>query len=728
MSTVSLNDPQLAAVRAPDGPVLVLAGAGSGKTRVIIERMAWLAEERGVPPHQLLALTFTNKAAAEMRARLEQRLGAGNAGAFLGTFHSFALFVLRREMEHLGRSRNFTIFDDGDQLSLMKRLVRELPPGFTPVLPRTVLSWISRFKQKVEMPKDENDTPDPAHAKSFLRLWDAYHDALQAASAVDFDDMLSLLVRLLEDHPGVREKYQRRYRHVLIDEYQDTNRAQYMIARRLGEGHGNIFAVGDEDQSIYSWRGADINNILDFAKDFPQAMVHRLELNYRSTRNILDAANRVVANNINRLGKTLRTPNEAGEKVRHRWTESGSDEAEFVVKDIRRNSFAPESVAIFYRTNAQSRLFEEQLRLGNLNYVIVGGIKFYSRKEVKDLLAYLRLLVNPRDDESLRRIINVPARGVGATTQERLFEYAALRRMPIFDVLREIELDETLPQRARHSVAQLVALVDELSLRAKDAPVAELLEDVIERVNYRGFIQQSDEKEMRDRLSIVDEFVSACVEHDKQSGTPLADFLADMALSSDVDNWDTSAPAITLMTCHCAKGLEFENVYVTGLEEGLFPVLRGEEDDGDIEEERRLCYVAMTRARKTLTLTSAEERTIYGRPDKNREVSRFVNEIGWERIHSLIDKERKQGEEIAPGAPRRTRHGESAEGPDSAPAPLKNGTRVRHATFGSGTVIHVSSTGGKIKARVRFDTGKVALLMIGLAPLEILEGKHRDPR
>lgn len=727
MSTVSLNDPQLAAVRAPDGPVLVLAGAGSGKTRVIIERMAWLAEERGVAPYQLLALTFTNKAAAEMRARLEQRLGAGNTGAFLGTFHSFALFVLRREMEHLGRSRSFTIFDDGDQLSLMKRLVRELPPGFTPVLPRTVLSWISRFKQKVETPKDGNDTPDPAAAKSFLRLWDAYHDALQAASAVDFDDMLALLVRLLEDHPEVREKYQRRYRHVLIDEYQDTNRAQYLIARRLGEGHGNIFAVGDEDQSIYSWRGADINNILDFAKDFPQAMVHRLELNYRSTRNILDAANRVVANNINRLGKTLRTPNEAGEKPRLGLFESGEDEARFVAEDITARGLAPESVAVFYRTNAQSRLLEENLRRRNLNYVVVGSIRFYSRKEVKDLLAYLRLLVNPRDDESLRRIINVPPRGIGGTTQERVFEYAALRRMPVFDVLREVELDETLSQRARNSVMQLVTLVDELSLRAKDAPVAELLEELMERINYRGFIQQSDEKEMRDRLAIVEEFLSACAEHDKESGAPLADFLSDLALSSDVDSWDTSAPAVTLMTCHCAKGLEFENVYVTGLEEGLFPVLRGEEDDGDIEEERRLCYVAMTRARKTLTLTAARERMVFGRPDFERKVSRFIGEIGRDNLQTIGGQGSKRGEGRPAGTPAKgLRRGEQAA--DSAPAPLKNGTRVRHATFGSGTVIHVSTTGGRIKARVRFDTGKVALLMIGLAPLEILEGKHRDPR
>ncbi|HNY87279.1 MAG TPA: UvrD-helicase domain-containing protein [Candidatus Hydrogenedentes bacterium] len=731
MSTVFLNDAQQAAVSAPDGPALVLAGAGSGKTRVIIERMAWLVEERRVPPHQLLALTFTNKAAAEMRARLERRLGAGNTGAFLGTFHSFALFVLRREMDRLGRSRSFTIFDDGDQLSLMKRLVRELPPGFTPVLPRAALSWISRFKQKVETPRDENDTPDPAHAKSFLRLWDAYHDALEAASAVDFDDMLSLLVRLLEDHPDAREKYQRRYRHVLIDEYQDTNRAQYLIARRLAEAHGNLFAVGDEDQSIYSWRGADINNILDFSRDFPQASVHRLELNYRSTRNILDAANRVVANNINRLGKTLRTENEAGERPRFGLFEDGEEEARFVAEDIAKRGLAPESVAVFYRTNAQSRLLEESLRRRNLNYVVVGSIRFYSRKEVKDLLAYLRLLVNPRDDESLRRIINVPARGVGATTQERLFEYAALRRMPVFDVLREIELDETLPQRARNAVMQLVALIDELSLRAREAPVAEVLEELMERVNYRGFIQQSDEKEMRDRLAIVDEFLSACAEHDKDNGTPLAEFLSDLALSSDVDEWDASAPAVTLMTCHCAKGLEFENVYVTGLEEGLFPVLRGDEGDEDIEEERRLCYVAMTRARKTLTLTAARERMVFGRTDWGREISRFVREVGQEHLQPVAGQEPKREEGRAPGTPRRARRGEGAEGAqgaDSAPAPLKSGTRVRHATFGSGTVIHVSSTGGKIKARVRFDTGKVAMLMIGLAPLEILEGKHRDPR
>ncbi len=711
---VVLNEAQRAAVEAADGPALVLAGAGSGKTRVIIERMAWLVEERGIDPRHLLALTFTNKAAAEMRERLAQRLDLDRLSSFLGTFHSFGNYVLRREMDRLGRSKNFTIFDDTDQLSLMKRLVKELPAGHEQVSPRAALSWISRLKQNVEEP-DWGGKPDYPAEQSYRHLWRRYHESLEAASTLDFDDLLVLLVKLFQNDPETLARYQQRYRFILIDEYQDTNRAQYLIARSLGEAHGNIFAVGDEDQSIYSWRGADINNILDFAKDFPSAGVFRLEQNYRSTAPILEAANRVVANNVNRLGKKLWTSRNEGAPVRHYLAEDGEDEARFIVGDMVGRGLEPHHTAVLYRTNGQSRLLEEAFRRAKINYVVVGGIRFYSRKEVKDILAYLRLLANPRDDEALRRAINVPPRGIGGVTRDRIEEYAAARGMALLEVLRQIETDETLSARARQSAAAFVALVDDLTVEARTEPLAAVVESLLERIDYREFVRQNDEKDFRARIEVVDEFVVACREHDRDAGTGLQEFLNNLSLAGDVDNWDSTEPAATLMTCHAAKGLEFRHVYIAGLEEGLFPFVYDDESGRDLEEERRLCYVAMTRARETLTLCAAQSRMIYGRTDDRRELSRFVTETGLENL-DWINRPK--------AGPKRPKTGE-VSAPATPASGYKTGTRVRHAGFGSGTVMSTAGAGDKMRVRVRFDTGRTAVLMIGIAPLEILQEKRR---
>jgi DNA helicase-2/ATP-dependent DNA helicase PcrA len=706
---ISLNEQQVAAVTAPDGPVLVLAGAGTGKTRVIVERMSWLVEERGMDPRHLLALTFTNKAAAEMRQRFATRLGQDRVPAWLGTFHSFGLYVLRREMEHLGRSGTFTVFDDGDQLSLMKRLVKELPPSYAQVSPREALTWVSRLKQQVEEPEAGPGATDEETA--CRELWTRYHAALRRVSAVDFDDLLCLLVHLMRDHPGVCARYQRRYRFVLVDEYQDTNRAQYLIARHLTEAHSNLFVVGDEDQSIYSWRGADINNILDFAKDFPRAQVHRLEINYRSTKPILDAANALVSHNVNRLGKNLRAAAAEGQPVRFFWAEDADDEARFVVEDVARNDYAPQQVAILFRTNSQSRTFEEALRRKGLHYVVVGGIRFYSRKEVKDILAYLRLLVNPDDDESLRRVLNVPPRGIGGVTLQRIEEYAAARKVSLLQVLRDIETDETLSARARQSAQEFVQIIDDLAVEAKTSALTPLTETLLDRIRYRDFVEKSDEKDSRSRLEIVDEFLASCQQHDRSEFSPLAEFLQDLALMSDIDDWDPSTPAVTLLTCHSAKGLEFDYVYLVGMEEGLLPYQREFDDDGDTEEERRLCYVAMTRARKGLVLSGAAERVLYGRRRDDRIWSRFVDEIGPGRLQRIAPRAEVKREPPPPSAP------------DSAR--LKMGTRVRHAAFGTGVVMYTQGSGAKMKIRVRFDTGRTALLMAGMAPLEVLEGKKR---
>jgi len=719
-----LNAQQRAAVTAPDGPSLVLAGAGTGKTRVIVERLAWLSEERGVDPRQLLALTFTNRAAAEMKARLSRRLDLDPVPAWLGTFHSFGLFILGREMDRLGRSRTFTIFDDSDQLSLMKRLIQQLPDAAPKVSPREALAWISRLKQEVTTPDSTPADPDADETEAVFRsLWTPYHDALKRASAVDFDDLLVLVVQLFQEHDDVLQKYQRRYRYVLVDEYQDTNRAQYLIARLLSGAHGNLFVVGDEDQSIYSWRGADIRNILEFGKDFPDAKVYRLEENYRSTKPILDVANEVVSNNVQRLGKTLHSVKGAGDQVGFYWAEDSDDEARYIIDDIAKKNLSPKDVAVLFRTNAQARQIEESLRLKGLNYVVVGGVKFYARKEIKDILGYLRLLVNPDDDESMRRVINVPTRGIGGTTMEQLEGYARLRGATLFQVLREVEFDETLTSRARNAVAQFVHLIDDLALMAKNKPVGELVDELLDRVGYRNYVQQSDERDFRSRLDVVDEFVASCQQFDKKGGgVGLLSFLQDLALVSDVDAFDPAAPAVTLMTCHSAKGLEFEHVYLVGLEEGLFPLVRDGDGD-DLEEERRLCYVAMTRAMTRLVLTAAKSRMIYGERRDHREVSRFIYEAGLDRIVRLnpgkTEKASKGGTAVASGA--RSSVGAAATSVQADTERVKTGTKVRHAKFGAGTVLFTQGKGDKLKAHIRFNTGRSVMLLMSQAPVEVLD-------
>ena len=607
----TLNEMQRKAVTARDGPVLVLAGAGSGKTRVIVERVVWLIREQGVDPRSLLAVTFTNRAAGEMKERVAAHLEVDRVAAWVGTFHAFGLYVLRREMERLGRPKTFTVFDENDQLSLMKRLVRDLPPGQAKVTPRKALGWVSRRKQELGHP--DFDTPAKGTEESVCReLWQRYHDALLRASAVDFDDLLVLLVRLFEEHEDVLGKYQRRYRHVLIDEYQDTNRAQYLIAKHLTAAHRNIFVVGDEDQSIYSWRGAHLRNILDFERDFPGAQVFRLEQNYRSTAPILSAANAVVAHNEDRLGKTLWTAQEQGDAVRFYLAQDAEDEVRFVVEDLEGARFKRRETAVLYRTNAQARVLEEGLRRKAIAYVVVGGIRFYERKEIKDVLCYLRLLVNPADDESVRRVLNVPPRGIGSVTFERFVEYAVRRGVPLFEVLRDIEHDQSVMARARASAAAFVRLIDDLALEAKSSKVTPLVESLLERTQYRQYVQQSDEKEFRDRIEIVDEFVASCQKFDATRSGGLVEFLQDLSLVSSVDEWAAEEEVVTLMTCHSAKGLEFDSVYLIGLEEGLLPHATALDSDAQLEEERRLCYVAMTRARRKLTLTAAEARNVYG--------------------------------------------------------------------------------------------------------------------
>ena len=707
---VKLNEGQQAAVEAGSGPALVLAGAGSGKTRVIVERICWLIEERGVDPRRILALTFTNRAAGEMRVRVQERLKSDRLDSWLGTFHSFGLYMLRREMERLGRPKVFTIFDDNDQLSLMKRLIKELPEQFVKVSPREAMQWNSRLKQEVEKP-DFDVEPEDSEEETHRELWQRYHTVLERVSAVDFDDLLVLPAKLFLEHEEVREKYRGWYPYMLIDEYQDTNRAQYIIARELAGEGGDVFAVGDEDQSIYSWRGADIRNILEFEKDFPDANIFRLEQNYRSTKHILAAANGVVSNNVERLGKTLWTEQDGGDKVKVYIAEDAYDEARYVVDTVMKEGLPLREAAVLYRTNGQARLLEEAFLKKGLHYQVVGALRFYDRKEIKDVLCYLRLLVNPVDDESLRRIINVPARGIGAVTLQKLSDSARARRISLLDALREVEDDTSFGPRVKKAVLALVELVDDLAWEATSKPVAEVLERLLDDTEYRDFVQKSDEKDFRTRLELLDEFISACAEFDKKEGGTLEEFLQQMSLMSDVDSLKPDEPAVALMTCHAAKGLEFDHVFLVGLEEGLLPHSISVDEDEGVEEERRLCYVAMTRARKTLTLTAARSRVIYG-DRKDRELSRFLDEVPRDTVQYVNTQETV--ETVAKPSSHRVDSGG-----------LKMGTRVRHAKFGVGQVMYTSGSGAKLKVRIRFDTGMSRQFVASMAPLEIVKGKTR---
>lgn len=706
----TLNDGQRQAVRHAAGPALVLAGAGTGKTRVIIERLAWLVDECGVDPRHLLAMTFTNRAAEEMRVRLAERLGMRRVGAWLGTFHSFGLYVLRREIETVGRSRQFTVIDDGDQLTLMKRLVKDLPARYARVSPREALQWLSLHKQDLKVP---GDAPRSKEDETCRALWDRYHAALEKSNGLDFDDLLVLTARVFREHDDIRSRYGRRFGHVHVDEYQDTNRAQYVIARELVREHGNLFVVGDEDQSIYGWRGASIRNILDFESDFPGALVYRLEDNYRSTSAILNVANAVVANNVERLGKTLRTTRREAQPVRLFEAEDAEDEARFVAEDIARDGLSPQGTAVLFRTNAQSRLIEEALRRKGLAYVVIGGVSFFGRKEVKDILAYLRLMVNPADDQAVRRVLNVPTRGLGAHTVETIEAYGADRGLPLFEVLREIEHDQTLPARARAGATGFVHIIDDHAAQAKRTPMAEVVRSLLDAIQYRDYVKRADERDFRTGLEIVEEFVSACAKFDEDKRGGLDVFLQELALSSQVDELDPNAPAVKLLTCHSAKGLEFDNVYLIGLEEGFLPHASAFESESEVEEERRLCYVAMTRARNRLTLSMARSRLVFGSRDR-REHSRFLAEIPPNLIERVGPVEQEA----------RRAKGKPPARPAVEPGGIKMGTRVRHAQYGPGVVMYVKGTGAKMRARIRFQTGRMREFMVSLAPLEILERKE----
>ncbi len=727
---VGLNPVQREAVSHAEGPALVLAGAGSGKTRVITHRVAHLILVRGVAPWEIVAVTFTNKAAGEMRGRVERLVGGRRAGSWIGTFHALCLRILRRDGERVGLEAGFNIYDTDDQLALVRRLMREDSTDDGAAKARPVLSRISRAKNALETPGEVERRAFSADQRTAARIYRQYDDALRRANAVDFDDLLVRTLELFREHPDVLRRYAERCRHLLVDEYQDTNRPQYLLVRALSSVHGNLFVVGDEDQSIYRFRGAEIRNILDFEHDHPGARVIRLEQNYRSTATILGVAGAVIENNVHRKGKKLWTENLRGDPVELYRAPDDRAEAAWVSGRVRALAGASfDDVAVLYRTNAQSRQFEEFFRRDRIPYQVVGSVQFYERKEVKDLLAYLKLIANPADDVSFRRIVNTPARAIGAGTLESIDHVARTLGVPLLRAAAHAIEHDVLPTRAARAVGSFLDLASELSRWSEEDTVAALLERILERTDYARYLERAYPDQVQDRLENVRALVSAAVEyHEEDEGGTLLGFLDRSALVSDADDVG-AAPGVTLMTIHCAKGLEFRHVFLVGLEENLFPHVRATESRDDLEEERRLCYVAMTRARETLVLTLAGFRRMQGNFMPNAP-SRFLDEIPRDLVRDVTpdptslyerraswdgDSARSPGSSAARAAARA--NGAGFPPPvrvRSEPAPEDGfavGVRIRHPNFGAGQIVDREGSGRSLKLTIQFrDVGRKKIL------------------
>jgi DNA helicase-2/ATP-dependent DNA helicase PcrA len=721
----SLNPKQREAVLHDQGPLLILAGAGSGKTRTLTHRVAYLIRERGVEPGSILAVTFTNKAAAEMRERLERLLGGGKA-PWMSTFHAACARILRREIGLLGYAPSFVIYDDRDQERLVKACLADLAIPEETLAARAAAAIIDAAKNRGVGPVEYGRAAEENGAAA--RVYARYQAMLQRANAVDFGDLLLLTVRLFEEHPEVLDRYRSRFRHFLVDEYQDTNRVQYRLTTLLAGEHRNLCVVGDDDQSIYRWRGAEIANILDFERDFPDAAVIRLEQNYRSTGNILTAAGAVVARNTERKGKTLWTENPAGEKVTLAVLGDDLEEARFVAAEIARRRRAGETlsgIAVFYRTNAQSRSIEEALVRERIPYTVVGGVRFFARSEIKDVLAYLRLLVNPADSLAARRIVNLPARGIGPATLECI---ATLEEEAggFLDACRLALGRDVLRPGAAERVGSFVRLIESFRRRLEQMPHPELAAALIEETGYGPMLREAGTAEARERLQNLEELLKGMEEHAASEPT-LQEYLEQVALVADVDSYDGTAERVVLMTLHSAKGLEFPTVFMTGMEEGLFPHSRVA--DADIEEERRLCYVGMTRAMRKLHLTRALRRRTYGDFQHNQP-SRFIDEIPAELLGVVgVAAEPRGGAIQGDVRPWRSRSRVSFgdENGDDVGAVrvvyddedgLVVGRRVRHGAFGLGTVKRLEGTGAQRKVTVAFRSVGMKKLLLKCAGLE----------
>ncbi|MDR3560037.1 MAG: DNA helicase PcrA [Negativicutes bacterium] len=720
----NLNPAQMEAVAHIDGPLLVIAGAGSGKTRVLTSRIAHLLRH-GVPPYNILAITFTNKAAAEMKDRVYSMVGPSARDIWLSTFHAFCARFLRQEIDQLsGYSRSFVIYDSGDSIALIKQCLRELNLDDKLFPPNGIQAAISNAKNILSDPRAFAQEADNFHQQKVAEVYGLYQKRLQLNNALDFDDLLMLSVRLLQSAPEVLAKYQEKFRYILIDEYQDTNRAQYLLAQLLAAKHRNIFVVGDIDQSIYGWRGADIRNILDFEADYPDARVIKLEQNYRSTQTILEAANTVIDNNQDRKPKSLWTENPSGDRITHYLAMDERDEARYITDNIVKQStiyrVPYRDMAVLYRTNAQSRVVEEAFMRAGIPYTIVGGLKFYERKEIKDILAYIRVIFNPADAVSLLRIINVPRRGIGDTSIGRLTEYANSNNLSLFDAISNPSAVPGLMTKAKVQLDNLAALIFNLTAKVEKLPVTKLIEAVMRDSGYLAELEneQTPQAEarienLRELLSVAKEFAAGELED------TLENFLSHVALVSDIDTADTAGDKITLMTLHSAKGLEFPIVFLAGLEEGIFPHARTLMNETEVEEERRLCYVGITRARQKLFVSNARIRTIYGN-SVMYPPSRFLKEIPEE----LVDRPTVRREPSAQGrmpmpstVVRPLSPLPPSAPPRAASGDWKAGDKAEHTKWGVGTVVEVRGSGDSQEVKIAFPGMGIRQLMVQFAPL-----------
>ncbi|MFR7417980.1 DNA helicase PcrA [Megasphaera massiliensis] len=725
----TLNDRQCEAVNHTKGPLLITAGAGSGKTKVLTCRIAHLLE-LGVAPYRILAITFTNKAAKEMKERVQNLVGAQADSIWLSTFHSFCAKLLRFEIDGFhGYTRNFTIYDSSDQLVLIKDCLKKLNLDDKQFTPRSVLGTISAAKNVLMDAKTFAGKAEDFYQQKVSEAYALYQAKLKENNALDFDDLLFLAVRLLEERDDVREKYQERFQYVLVDEYQDTNHAQYALTKILAAQWRNICVVGDADQSIYAWRGADIRNIIDFTRDYPDAASIKLEQNYRSTKTILNAANAVIDNNESRPRKTLWTENPSGNKVIHYQAQTEHDEADYIAGAIyNRHEISHEpygDMAILIRTNAQSRVLEEKLMRYAIPYTMVGGTKFYDRKEIKDVLAYLRLLYNPEDSLSLTRIINVPKRNIGATTMEKVAAYAEGEGISLFEALSS---PDAIPvtKRAQTSLENFAAMIFDLLNDIDGMDVLSLIEKVIKDTGYGEMLDKDAEHDPQgeSRKENVGEFLSVAKDYmDSNPDGNLQDFLENVALVSDVDDFESSESKVTLMTLHAAKGLEFPVVFLAGLDEGLFPHSRTLMDPEQIEEERRLAYVGITRAERQLYVTNAVTRTMYGRISAYMP-SRFLGEIPPELVEEYKRKSAMPQSRMTsvPGQQRVS----ILSKPVATSLPKKHavtdsfakGDKVRHKIWGIGTVLDVIGDGPNMQMKIQFPTKGVRQVVVKYAPLE----------
>lgn len=725
----TLNDRQCEAVKHTEGPLLITAGAGSGKTKVLTCRIAHLLE-LGVAPYRILAITFTNKAAKEMKERVTNLVGAQADSIWLSTFHSFCAKLLRFEVDGFhGYTRNFTIYDSSDQLVLVKDCLKKLNLDDKQFMPRSVLGTISSAKNVLMDAKAFAAQASDFYEQKVADVYALYQEKLRENNAVDFDDLLFLAVRLLQEKEDVREKYQSRFQYILVDEYQDTNHAQYALTKILAARWRNICVVGDADQSIYAWRGADIRNIIEFTRDYPDAASIKLEQNYRSTKTILHAANAVIDNNESRPKKTLWTENPAGNKIIHYQAQTEHDEADYIAGVIyNRHEISHEpygDMAILFRTNAQSRVLEEKLMRYAIPYTMVGGTKFYDRKEIKDVLAYLRLLYNPEDSLSLTRIINVPKRNIGATTMEHVAAYAEEQGISLFEALSSTD-EIPVTKRARTSLENFAAMIFDLLNDIEGKDVLSLIETVIKQTGYGDMLDKEAEHDPQgeSRKENVGEFLSVAKDYmDSNPDGNLQDFLENVALVSDVDDFESSDSKVTLMTLHAAKGLEFPVVFLTGLDEGLFPHSRTLLDPAQVEEERRLAYVGITRAERQLYVTNAITRTMYGRISAYMP-SRFLAEIPPQLMEDYHRKSAmpQSRTTAVPGKQRVS----ILTKPVASSLPKKHavtdtfakGDKVRHKIWGIGTVLDVISEGPNMQMKIQFPTKGVRQVVVKYAPLE----------